>query len=265
MSYANAVSQKSPTFYALSISIFLHLLIGITFFVIHFDQEIPLSEWVEISIVQPQKSKPTPIVQNQADNMVQKPIVARQRPDVVEQNTRIHLPERKMLEDKTPEIREPRTGKITPDEKARLLPFPLENEKYLPAKMSAKWNDSLTETRMDLPDFSQISEKQSAPVLETGLTVPAPYTIEGEAADRLVIHKVIPAYPSGVQREATVKIRFTVIPNGHIGTTIPLLKGDADLEQVALTALRQWRFNPLLPNSPQKTATGIITFRFILR
>ncbi len=91
-----------------------------------------------------------------------------------------------------------------------------------------------------------------------------PYTIEGEAADRSVIRQTIPAYPAGLQKEAVVKIRFTVLPDGHIGRMIPVKKGDPRLEDITLKALQSWQFNPLPPTSPQDPVDGIITFRYQL-
>ena len=61
-----------------------------------------------------------------------------------------------------------------------------------------------------------------------------------------------------------MRIRFTIEADGRVGTAIPFIKGDADLEKVALDAFRQWRFNPLPKGSSQKASNGIITFRFIL-
>ncbi|MDZ7261640.1 MAG: energy transducer TonB [candidate division KSB1 bacterium] len=80
-----------------------------------------------------------------------------------------------------------------------------------------------------------------------------------------MISKVIPEYPEGLQQEAVVKIRFTVLPNGLVGEMVPLLKGDATLEKLTLDAFRQWRFNPLPPDVPQNPEQGVITFRYLLR
>ena len=37
------------------------------------------------------------------------------------------------------------------------------------------------------------------------------------------------------------------------------------LESITLTALRQWRFNPIQSNAPQREVEGVITFRYILK
>ena len=93
----------------------------------------------------------------------------------------------------------------------------------------------------------------------------APYTITGDAANRTVLNQKIPQYPPGLQKEAVVRIRFTVLPDGRLGQMIPVQKGDPQLEEITLKALRQWRFNPLSPTAEQKNVTGIITFRYELQ
>lgn len=92
-----------------------------------------------------------------------------------------------------------------------------------------------------------------------------PFTIEGEAAQRVIVQQVIPVYPEGLQREAVIKFRFSVQPDGRITDIIPMRKGDAILERITIEALSKWRFNPLPPGVEQKTVQGVITFRYELR
>lgn len=92
-----------------------------------------------------------------------------------------------------------------------------------------------------------------------------PFTIEGEAAQRVIVGQIIPVYPEGLQREAVIKFRFAVQPDGRITDIIPMRKGDAVLERITIEALSQWRFNPLPSNAEQKIVRGMITFRYELR
>ncbi len=92
-----------------------------------------------------------------------------------------------------------------------------------------------------------------------------PFTIEGEAAQRVIVQQVIPVYPEGLQREAVIKFRFSVQPDGRITDIIPMRKGDAVLERITIEALSKWRFNPLPGGVEQKTVQGVITFRYELR
>lgn len=87
-----------------------------------------------------------------------------------------------------------------------------------------------------------------------------PFYIEGRAADRRVISKVLPEYPPGYQKEAIVALAFEVLPSGLVTGAIIERKGDPVLEQVAVEAFRQWVFEPV----PEKTGimAGRVTFVF---
>ena len=80
-----------------------------------------------------------------------------------------------------------------------------------------------------------------------------------------MVNRVIPQYPENLQKQATVKISFTVLPNGHVGEMIPVIKSDALLEKITLDAFRQWRFNALPADAPQRVERGMITFRYLLK
>ena len=84
----------------------------------------------------------------------------------------------------------------------------------------------------------------------------------GGGGNRVVLQKVLPKYPQGVNTGAQIRIRFTVSQDGTVVSMIPLQKGDPILEKSAKDALRQWRFNRLKDN---KEMYGIITFTFRLR
>lgn len=84
--------------------------------------------------------------------------------------------------------------------------------------------------------------------------------MEGEAARRKVIFK--PKIPSvNIDRIVTISFRFTVLPNGEVDQIFPLLKGEPELEKIAMQTLRKYRFEPLPADQP--TQSGII--RFILK
>lgn len=83
----------------------------------------------------------------------------------------------------------------------------------------------------------------------------------GGGGNRTVLYKKLPSYPKGVNLSAQIKIKFTVSKDGMVIKMIPLQKGDPVLEKAAMSALKQWRFNPL---KEDKTMYGIITFTFKL-
>ncbi len=87
---------------------------------------------------------------------------------------------------------------------------------------------------------------------------------EGEI-QREIYQMRLPEFPPDVQREAVIKIKFTVLPDGTIGSAILMQKGDTRLENLTLEAFKTWRFNALPPSVAQIPQTGIITFRFKLK
>lgn len=86
--------------------------------------------------------------------------------------------------------------------------------------------------------------------------------IEGPVSTRIVLSKPpIPA-PS-ITTSAVITLKFWVFPDGTVGKIIPLRKGNADLERIAMDYMKQWRFTPLPPNKvKQENQWGKITITF---
>ncbi len=84
----------------------------------------------------------------------------------------------------------------------------------------------------------------------------------GGGGNRIVLQKIVPKFPSGVNTNAEIRIKFTVLPDGTVGRIIPLQKADPRLEKAALDALRQWRFNALKTDIVME---GIIPLSFVLQ
>lgn len=94
----------------------------------------------------------------------------------------------------------------------------------------------------------------------------AGYNIDfGAGGVRKIYSFIIPPYPEGVEKEIDVKLRFTIMPDGSVGRIFPLIKADSRLEESAITALRQWRFEPQSPAKKQSEQTATIIFPFRLR
>ncbi|HID09961.1 MAG TPA: TonB family protein [Candidatus Latescibacteria bacterium] len=89
------------------------------------------------------------------------------------------------------------------------------------------------------------------------------FRITGEVKDRVILYKVLPRYPPEVQSEAVITLWFTVRPDGTVGEVHPVRKGEPRLENEAVAALKQWRFNSLSPDAGDQT--GEITFYYRLR
>jgi protein TonB len=74
-----------------------------------------------------------------------------------------------------------------------------------------------------------------------------------------------PEYPDGVRKEADIRLRFTILPDGTVGSIIPLTKADTKLENVAINSLRQWRFEALSKSQKQVEQIAVIVFPYRLR
>lgn len=112
-------------------------------------------------------------------------------------------------------------------------------------------------TKDGSPDGTGLGDKGSGPGLGPGIG-PIDW---GGGGNRSVLYKKLPQYPSGVNTSAEIKIRFTVSRDGMVISMVPLQKGEPALEQAAMKALKQWRFNPL---KDDRMMYGIITFTFKL-
>ncbi len=92
------------------------------------------------------------------------------------------------------------------------------------------------------------------------------YSIEwaGTGSRRLLSGR-IPRYPDGTDKELPVILQFSVLPDGSVTGIIPAYRSDELLEREAISALQTWRFDPLPPQFEQKSQTGKITFKFVLK
>jgi len=254
---------------ALFFSAFLHLILFVIFFVLKVGINFNSAEFAEVSFIsgtrgyrvisRPEKKEtrqPEP-----APSAATTTVTQQTRP----QSVPVNVPKRRMLEDDEPQLSQREPGKLTPEMEASKLP--VNEEIYRPEPSVPKASTETIGTRQTVEPGNVDSDlKESAPAGNIGTPGPSqPFTIEGDAAKRTIINQVIPKYPPGLQREAVVRIRFTVLPDGSIGAMIPVQKGDPVLEELTMKALRQWRFNPLLPSAEQKNVQGIITFRFKLK
>jgi len=179
----------------------------------------------------------------------------------VDEAKEIQLPKRRMLEDKTPDLQTTTDKKRTPGAVSSATPQKegITKESFKPGIITDEKEDFQPDNLADLtqPNFEDAG---SNPGIESSL-----FEIEGKAAERKIITKILPEYPPGYNKEALIKFRFKVLANGHVAQIIPIMKYDAILEANALSAFTRWQFNPLPRNVPQDPVEGTITFRYKLR
>lgn len=93
-------------------------------------------------------------------------------------------------------------------------------------------------------------------------TGPGGFDIDfGGMGSRKVLNYTVPAYPPGVNKQIDIRLRFTILPDGSVGSVIPLIKADATLENSAIQALRKWRFEPLRNGTATQTAVIVFPYR----
>ena len=87
----------------------------------------------------------------------------------------------------------------------------------------------------------------------------------GGKGTRKIYSFILPQYPEGVKKEVNIKLQFSILPDGTVGTIIPKIKADTRLENVAINSLRQWRFEPLGQNQKQVEQMAVIVFPYRLQ
>ncbi len=88
-----------------------------------------------------------------------------------------------------------------------------------------------------------------------------PIGIKGPAGKREILYK--PGIPDvKIDREGEVELKFWVLPDGSVGRVFSLLRGDAELERIAINYIKQWRFNPLDEAGSTVEQWGTITVKF---
>jgi TonB family protein len=85
--------------------------------------------------------------------------------------------------------------------------------------------------------------------------------IKGPVSYRKVLER--PSLPQvKVMVETEIELTFWVLPDGRVDRAIPSIKGDAELERMAIRYLKQWRFIALAKDQPQVEEWGTIPIKF---
>ena len=88
--------------------------------------------------------------------------------------------------------------------------------------------------------------------------------IKGPLAARKIIER--PSLPQiKVRVETEIELAFWVLPSGIVDRAIPSVKGDTELERLAIQYLKQWRFAPLPKDQPPEEEWGVIPIKFRLQ
>lgn len=88
--------------------------------------------------------------------------------------------------------------------------------------------------------------------------------MKGALVSRKILEKPPPPQAK-LKVEVEIELMLWVLPNGTVDRVVPSVKGDAELERIAIQYLKQWRFSSLLKDQPQAIQSGTIPVRFKLK
>lgn len=89
--------------------------------------------------------------------------------------------------------------------------------------------------------------------------------IEGPAASRKIVFRPPPPKVKIAESSGDIKLRFWVLPDGTVGRVLPIRKGSAYLEGIAVNHIKRWRFSPLAKEGPRREEWGTVLYRFRVR
>lgn len=95
------------------------------------------------------------------------------------------------------------------------------------------------------------------------------FQVFGEIANRKRVKMFMPRYPRWAEEqgiECTVSIHLFVLPDGSVKNNLYVEQGSGytEIDQLAMSALKQFKFAPLLPSERQVEQEGTIAFYFRL-
>lgn len=128
----------------------------------------------------------------------------------------------------------------------------------------------------DAIEFTHLKDKGTEKVIERLLSSKERISLEksleenlllgirGPLATRKILERPNPPQVR-VKVEAEIELALYVLPNGIVDRAIPSVKGDTELERIAIQYLKQWRFAPLPRDQPQVEQWGTIPIKFKLQ
>lgn len=128
--------------------------------------------------------------------------------------------------------------------------------------------------KFEVPEMKEIVQEASAAEkkkevtlseeTETAKELELNNQIEGPLKGRAVVYQPPPPEVD-IVNEVEFKLKFWVLPDGTIGEVIPLKRGDAKLERIAIAYLKTWQFEPLPSEVAQQEIWGTIPIKFAVR
>jgi outer membrane biosynthesis protein TonB len=161
--------------------------------------------------------------------------------------------EKEQSKEKNPEVKEVDLPIAVNTEDENVIK-PADNEK------------EVSEERTELNTETAVSNSKSSEEGNSSVEGNFGFDIDwGGKGTRKIYSFILPQYPEGVKKEVNIKLQFTILPDGTVGTIIPKMKADTRLENAAINSLRQWRFEALSSNQRQVEQSAVIVFPYRLQ
>jgi hypothetical protein len=221
-----------------SISLFVHLLLLLLFILMKFTIEYPPKEYVELSFGVSGEIGSSGAIGSQIQE-VQELAKPEEKNETVDKSTEVK------------EVELPK-AKNTSEENI-IKPADKVKEKSEAAKTETK-----EDTKSDVTTEGQGNKAEGEGSFGFEFE-------EGGFGKRRLLSQGVLVYPEGVHKEIDIKLRFSILPDGTVGSVIPLTKADVRLENAAINALRQCRFEPLSSNQKQSEQTAAVVVHFELQ
>lgn len=221
-----------------SASLLFHSVLMVIFLLVNFTMEFPAKDYVELSFGISSEFGSSGAIGEQLDQI-------EELAEPQEEN---------MTENKNPEVKEVKlpVAKNTEDENV-VKPAQKDKEQKQETK-----TESVKETTSDVSTTGRGNLAQGEGSFG--------FDIEwGGMGTRKIYSYSLPSYPEGVNKEIDIRLRFTIKPDGTVGSINLLTKADTRLENAAINSLWQWRFEPLSPTQQQSEQTAVIVFPYRLQ
>ncbi len=151
-----------------------------------------------------------------------------------------------------------------------------EVKEYLKKKEDLFYPEAPSPTLKDATDFIPVRDKGTEKVIgrllsgkegsiqEKPLEENLRLGMKGSLVSRKIAERPNPPQAK-VRVEAEIELTFWVLPNGTVDRVVPSVKGDTELERIAIQYLKQWRFAPVPKDQPQVEQSGTIPIKFKLQ
>ncbi|PID56800.1 hypothetical protein CSB45_10190 [candidate division KSB3 bacterium] len=113
-----------------------------------------------------------------------------------------------------------------------------------------------------VPEAAKQAPDEENDVTQQAESLKTDNSIDGPVRGRALIYRPQPPKVASIGDNVELHLKFWVLPDGTIGEVVPLKRGNVQLEQIAISYLKTWRFKALSPDVPQQRIWGTIPIKF---